>query len=190
MLGDDFVATDSLNAPLWPTDSRHAERECSRWLVLGEALGVVLVGGLVFMRASSAVEEFDIPPVIAPVTPPPSVPPVAPTEELAAPSVVSVERLALTATVNSITGSSAVAAGATCSFEVAFTTFSNSITECHTDIVCGNNVHVYGGTESGFFPCQFSTSPARVVGEDVYTTAPPDPHPVSGALLATLGEVF
>ena len=87
------------------------------------------------------------------------------------PAVILVDHLTIAATVNSFSGPTNVTAGSSCNFNVEHRIFSNNTEQCHVDVVCGDNVHLYGSPSTGYFVCQFSRSPARVVGQDLDTTA-------------------
>ena len=93
-----------------------------------------------------------------PALPPP--PPAA-----AAPRIVS-------ATVTAVEGDAPVPVGASCDFNVeqsANPTVPSGYW-CRTQIVCGGRL-LYGGPNSGYFPCTFSDAPPTVVGRDDETTA-------------------
>ena len=87
------------------------------------------------------------------------------------PTVIMVEHLTIGATVNSFSGPATVTAGSACNFDVEHRIFSNNTAQCHVEVVCGNNVHLYGTSSNGFFRCEFSRVPARVVGQDLETTS-------------------
>lgn len=87
------------------------------------------------------------------------------------PVVIVLEHLTVAATVNSFSGPTNVTAGSSCNFDVEHRIFSNNTEQCHVDVVCGDNVHLYGSPSTGYFVCEFSLSPARVVGQDLETTA-------------------
>ena len=143
-----------------------------RSLVLFAALGCAVFAGLsmigiigasvlIFARTSNnAPPTLDGP--ITGYTPPPAV--------ANEPTVILIEHLTITATVNSFSGPTNVTAGSTCNFDVEHRIFSNNTAQCHVDVVCGNNVHLYGSPSTGYFRCEFARSPARVVGQDLETT--------------------
>ena len=132
---------------------------CAAFVAAG--MCVVSAGAIIlFTRSSAAVPTatWDVP----------TEPPIGAPEE---PTVILVEHLTIAATVNSFSGPTTVTAGSSCNFDVEHRIFSNNTEQCHVDVVCGNNVHLYGSPSTGYFVCQFSRSPARVVGQDLDTTA-------------------
>ena len=64
---------------------------------------------------------------------------------------------------------SGVATGTTCDLPVTATTNPDGTQQCHVVVTCGG-VALYGDDASGFFPCQFSTSPPSVMGQDTGTS--------------------
>jgi hypothetical protein len=76
----------------------------------------------------------------------------------------------ITATITSFIGSvPGVTTGSTCDLPVTATTLDDGTQQCHVLMSC-SGVSLYGDASSGFFPCQFSTSPASVIGQDTDTS--------------------
>ena len=132
----------------------------------GLTLCAVSGGVLFFLARSRAAEPAPVPAWNEPIEEPLE----EPLEDTSEPTVIQVEHLTIAATVNSFSGPSTVAAGSSCNFDVEHRVFSNNTAQCHVDVVCGNNVHLYGNASTGFFRCEFSRVPARVVGADLETT--------------------
>lgn len=79
-------------------------------------------------------------------------------------------RVHATATVQSYLGLGAgIGPGTTCDLPITVETTQDGTQLCHVVMTCAGQV-LYGDASQGFFPCQFSTSPPRVVGQDVSTT--------------------
>ena len=138
---------------------------CAVFLGLGICVVTAAVAVMFVTRFSSAIppEAWDGP----------NEPRLGPPEEVPAeePTVIMVEHLTIAATVNSFSGPTTVSAGSSCNFDVEHRIFSNNTVQCHVDVVCGNNVHLYGSPSTGYFRCEFSRAPARVVGQDLETTS-------------------
>jgi hypothetical protein len=76
----------------------------------------------------------------------------------------------ITATVTSFIGSvPGVSTGTVCDLPITATTDPEGTQTCHVVMTCGG-VSLYGDAASGYFPCQFSTSPPSVMGQDTDTT--------------------
>jgi hypothetical protein len=78
----------------------------------------------------------------------------------------------VTATVDSYLGMGAgIGPGTTCDLPITVgETQPDGTQQCHVVMSCGAQP-LYGDAQSGFFPCQFSTSPPRVVGQDTNTAS-------------------
>jgi hypothetical protein len=137
----------------------------------GLTLCAVSGGVLFFLARSRAAEPAPVSAWNEPVEVPRNEPVEVPLEGTSEPTVIQYEYLTIAATVNSFSGSSTVAAGSTCNFSVEHRVFSNNTAQCHVDVVCGDNEHLYGTAVNGFFRCEFSRVPARVVGQDLETTS-------------------
>jgi hypothetical protein len=59
--------------------------------------------------------------------------------------------------------------GTTCDLPITQQTSQDGTSLCHVVMTCGGQA-LYGDTQQGFFPCQFSTSPPRVIGQDSATS--------------------
>lgn len=142
-----------------------------RSLVILAAVGCATLGGVLVCGLSGALFFF----IQRRSEPPPFLPadqePFVENTELSEPSVILVEHLTIQATVSSFSGAAAVTAGSSCNFDVEHRIFSNNTAQCHVDVVCGTNVHLYGTASNGFFRCEFSRVPPRVVGQDLETTS-------------------
>ncbi len=80
-------------------------------------------------------------------------------------------RVHVTATVSSYLGLGAgIGPGTTCDLPVTVETLQDGTQQCHVVMTCGGQA-LYGDAQSGFFPCQFSTSPPRVIGQDTNTAS-------------------
>lgn len=62
-----------------------------------------------------------------------------------------------------------IAPGTMCDLPITAETQPDGTQQCHVLMTCGG-VSLYGDAQSGFFPCQFSTSPPSVMGQDTNTT--------------------
>lgn len=79
-------------------------------------------------------------------------------------------RVHATATVTSYLGLGAgIGPGTTCDLPITADTQQDGTQQCHVTMTCAGQA-MYGDAQAGFFPCQFSTSPPRVVGQDVNTS--------------------
>ena len=79
-------------------------------------------------------------------------------------------RVHVTATVTSYLGLTAgISPGTTCDLPITQETTQDGRTVCHVLASCGGQT-LYGDAQTGFFPCQFSTSPPTVIGQDTDTT--------------------
>ena len=79
-------------------------------------------------------------------------------------------RVHVSATVTSYLGLGAgIGPGTVCDLPITVQSQQDGTQQCHVVMTCGGQV-LYGDEQQGFFPCQFSTSPARVVGQDTNTT--------------------
>ena len=87
------------------------------------------------------------------------------------PSVPTAPRI-VNGTVTTVDGSSPVAVGATCNFNVRRQPRPDLPVGywCNAQIVCGGTL-LYGGPNAGYFPCTVGDSPPSVVGSDPETTA-------------------
>lgn len=149
---------------------------CAGLLVLG-LCGATGFGVWRYLEASTTAPYPGPAPVPTPMpTPPypapPSGPAPGPGPSLPAPPQMGVSPRTVTATVTSVTGSSPVAVGATCGFNVERHTRPDPPGFwCRAQITCGGTL-LYGGPSAGFFPCQLFEQPRRdVTGEDDMTTA-------------------
>lgn len=120
-------------------------------------------------------EEPKPPPTQPPPTQPgrpivPGAPPGGPTLP-PPPSVPTAPRI-VNATVTAIDGSTPVNVGATCNFNVRRQPRPDLPIGywCNAQVVCGGKL-LYGGPNSGYFPCTVGDSPPSVVGSDTMTTA-------------------
>ncbi len=76
----------------------------------------------------------------------------------------------VSATVTEVVGTiPGVSVGTTCELPITATDGTEGTQQCHVVMTCGG-VPLYGDASSGFFPCQFSTSPASVLGQDTDTS--------------------
>lgn len=76
----------------------------------------------------------------------------------------------VTATVVEVEGSSPIARGATCAFDIEIIDRQNGLL-CHTEAVCGGYL-LYGSAQNGYFPCTVEEPPGRGIdGRDVNSTA-------------------
>lgn len=79
-------------------------------------------------------------------------------------------RVHVTATVTSYLGTGAgIGPGTTCDLPITSETREDGTVMCHVVMTCGG-MSMYGDAQAGWFPCQFSTSPARVIGQDINTS--------------------
>ncbi len=79
-------------------------------------------------------------------------------------------RVHATATVTSYLGLGAgIGPGTTCDLPITSETREDGTVLCHVTMTCAGQ-SVYGDAQAGFFPCQFSTSPPRVIGQDINTS--------------------
>jgi hypothetical protein len=111
-------------------------------------------------------------PQLAPAPGQPQLPPPPGQPQLPAPPRPAGVPVQIDATVTSVTGAAPVASGATCQFNVEQHAAPNLPQGywCRAQIVCGGRL-LYGGPNSGYFPCTLRRSPASVVGSDTETTA-------------------
>lgn len=85
-------------------------------------------------------------------------------------SGIGATRVHVTATVQSYLGLGAgIGPGTTCDLPISAETLQDGTQQCHVTMTCAGQ-SMYGDASAGFFPCQFSTSPARVVGQDINTS--------------------
>ncbi|MFO0697250.1 MAG: hypothetical protein U0230_26980 [Polyangiales bacterium] len=74
------------------------------------------------------------------------------------------------ATVRSVTGSAPVAVGDTCTTDVEQVPREEGGYWCRAQITCAGKL-LYGGPQSGYFPCTFASQPSTSVrGQDDHTT--------------------
>ena len=79
-------------------------------------------------------------------------------------------RVHVVATVNNYLGLGAgIGPGSVCDLPITATTAEDGSQQCHVLMTCAGQA-LYGDAQSGFFPCQFSTSPPLVVGADSDTS--------------------
>ena len=83
---------------------------------------------------------------------------------------IGATRVHVSATVTSYLGLGAgIGPGTVCDLPITAETQQDGTQTCHVVMTCGGQV-LYGDAQQGFFPCQFSTSPPRVVGQDANTS--------------------
>ena len=152
---------------------------CAVFLVVGLCVATGLgVWWVMETRERLASTPMPFPP---PQPPPPGTPggpvvpggPVAPGgPQLPPPPGVPMTPRVVSATVTNVTGSAPVAVGATCQFNVERMSRPDMPSGywCRTQIVCGGRL-LYGGPNSGYFPCTVGDSPPSVTGSDADTTA-------------------
>lgn len=153
---------------------------CAALLVTGLCLATGL--GAYWIFSSSPSGPVATPTPVGPGTPPypqqpqpfPQQPQPFPQQPqnpaLPPPPLPAFRPLGVSARVESVTGSRPVAPGATCSFDVERHALEQPGTYwCRAQMQCGG-VLLYGGGQSGYFPCTL-LEPRGVFGEDVQTTA-------------------
>lgn len=76
------------------------------------------------------------------------------------------------ATITQAIGSSPAPVNATCNFVVTATSEPTNppSTQCRAQVVCGGQL-LYGGPNSGYFPCVVGDQPPSVIGRDDNTTS-------------------
>lgn len=138
---------------------------CAGLLVLG-LCGATGFGVWLYLEDSRTAAPMPVP-TPTPYPAPPSGPAPGPGPALPAPPQMGASPRTITATVTSVTGSSPVAVGATCGFNVERHTRPDPPGFwCRAQISCGGTL-LYGGPSAGFFPCQLFEQPRRdVTGED------------------------
>jgi hypothetical protein len=168
-------------------------RSDSTWLFVGLGVGCGLVLVMmscvlagVFLYAGSRARGGSTSPTPPPATsvapPPPSttLPPLTGMPSIPPPTTTLVpvdptdDRAprAVSATIQTVTGTPGVSVGQTCEFNVERRDRDDgSGFWCNAQIVCGGHL-LYGGPTAGFFPCTLFSAPGRgVVGSDPNTTA-------------------
>lgn len=142
---------------------------CASLLVLG-LCGATGFGVWLYLEDQAATATPIAPPPVYP--PGPQNPQPGPGPALPPPPSMGANPRMVTATVTSVTGSSPVAIGATCGFNVERHTQPDPPGFwCRAQIICGGQL-LYGGANAGFFPCQLFEQPRRdVVGEDAMMTS-------------------
>ncbi|MFO0681083.1 MAG: hypothetical protein U0234_03480 [Sandaracinus sp.] len=164
----------------------------STWMWVGIGLGCLVVvlattcitcAGCYWISADSQSAPYQPPPYTPPYTPPPTFAPpptllpppttfVPPTTLVPPPPTApsgDAPRL-IRATVQTVEGTSTVAVGATCEFNVERRDRDDGTFWCNAQVVCGGQL-LYGGPEAGYFPCTLFEGPQRgVVGSDTGTT--------------------
>lgn len=144
---------------------------CASLLVLG-LCGATGFGVWLYLEDQAATATPIAPPPVYPPGPGPQNPQPGPGPALPPPPSMGANPRMVTATVTSVTGSSPVAIGATCGFNVERHTQPDPPGFwCRAQIICGGQL-LYGGASAGFFPCQLFEQPRRdVVGEDAMMTS-------------------
>lgn len=165
------------------------KRSDSTWLLVGVGVGCGFVLLSVSCLALGALYTCSAPSTPEPPmpTPPPVYPmpptPMPPTTMLPPPTslvpppppptgIDSTDPRAITATVESVSGTPGVSVGQTCEFNVERRDRDDgSGFWCNAQVVCGGHL-LYGGPTAGFFPCTLFEAPSRgVVGSDPNTTS-------------------
>jgi len=155
------------------------QRSSSNMIWIGLALVGILVlcccggaGAYFFMaRGGSSFANVPSPDPIPTSQPGPSMPPI-PDSAGSGPSVPEAppQSLTVTMTVDTATGVPGLSQGSTCIFPIVHYNDRGDLA-CQAHATCAG-VALYGDSETnGFFPCQFSASPAMVSGADDGTTA-------------------
>ncbi|MEM9069910.1 MAG: hypothetical protein AAGE52_15465 [Myxococcota bacterium] len=139
---------------------------CAGLLVLGLCVATG-IGVWMYMGQDSTV--VTTPPAYPQPQP---IPQPGPGPALPPPPTMDVSPRMVTASVSSVGGSAPVQAGASCGFAVERHPHPDPPGYwCRAQIVC-NGLLLYGGGNSGYFPCSLHDQPRRdVVGRDEQTTA-------------------